>query len=227
MPDPVMEMSRKPSWSPNSTYLHLDFLCQHTKKKTKQGNLLPDPQNIPTKMVNTRKTMENHQRCIRNHFWHITSGASPLASGASPLAHLEGPKGSRGKRIREKLKIALLGFFADIQKFSCLCAWNLMVVIILQPDRQIETIFFSIVTILMPIDARNQFIGKMGPTFCSFSFLSLFTFHRTLSNFSFFHGFFIFWPLVSQSSTTIEAIYWSISFSSSLFWVPWSLFHSL
>ena len=136
------------------------------------------------------KTTRYHQRCIRNHFWHITSGASPLA-------HLEGPKGSRGKRIREKLKIALLGFFADIQIFSCLCAWNLMVVIILQPDRQIETIFFSIVTILMPIDARNQFIGKMGPTFCSFSFLSLFTFHTTLSNFSFFHGFFIFWPLVS------------------------------
>ena len=79
--------------------------------------MLPDPKNIPTKMVNTRKTMENHQIPPKMH-------QKPLLapSGASPLAHLEGPKGSRGKRIREKLKIALLGFFADIQKFSCLCA---------------------------------------------------------------------------------------------------------
>ena len=85
--------------------------------------MLPDPQNIPTKMVNTRKTKENHQippkmhqkPLLAHHLWRISSCASPLA-------HLEGPKGSRGKRIREKLKIALLGFFADIQKFSCLCA---------------------------------------------------------------------------------------------------------
>ena len=52
--------------------------------------MLPDPQNIPTKMVNTRKTMENHQI----------------------------PPKPKAKAT----KIALLGFFADIQKFSCLCA---------------------------------------------------------------------------------------------------------
>ena len=155
-------MSRKPSWSPNSTYLHLDFLCQHTKKKDKAGQFATGS---PEHSNKNGEHQENH--------------------------------GKPPKPKAKATKIALLGFFADIQKFSCLCAWNLMVVIILQPDRQIETIFFSIVTILMPIDARNQFIGKMGPTFCSFSFLSLFTFHTTLSNFSFFHGFFIFWPLVS------------------------------
>ena len=91
-------MSRKPSWSPNSTYLHLDFLCQHTKKKDKAGQFATGS---PEHSNKNGEHQENQGKPS-----DTTKDASETTSGTSPLAHhlwriSKGPK-EAGENASEK-----------------------------------------------------------------------------------------------------------------------------